>query len=339
MRAVVYSETGPSSVMRLVERPTPEPGPGQVRVRNIRSGVNPADWKARSGATNVFLAQEISPGMDGSGVVDALGEGVDSLTVGQRVWTFGAHYADATGTAAEYSIVVANRVAPLPDNASFDLGASLGVPGLTAWKGLTGSTQKLTGSVHDLAGMTVLVHGGAGAVANAAIQLSRWAGATVITTVSTPEKAELASAAGADHVVSYREPGVLEAIRDLAPDGVDYISEVAPAMNMDLNIAVAKQGARIGVYANDGGDALTLLVRSAYAQNITLDFYTVSGMSDTGRSRAAAELNEAVADGAYGVGADHGLPLHHMALRATAAAHDRQQSGVVGKIVIDVTED
>ena len=206
MRAVVYTESGDSSVLELVERDAAEPGPGEVRVRIVRAGVNPTDWKFRAGGMGGLAFPEIVPGQDGSGVVDAVGPDVTGLAVGDRVWTMLAQHTRPGGTAQELVVLPVANVAALPDAASYDIGASLGVPAVTAHRALTtsedGPDRLAPGA---LAGLTVLVAGGAGAVGNAAIQLARWAGATVITTVSSDEKAALAPAAGAHHVVNYRE--------------------------------------------------------------------------------------------------------------------------------------
>ena len=189
MRAVVYRETGPSSVLQLVDREVPEPGPGEVRVRLVRAGVNPTDWKFRAGTMRGF--DEVTPGHDGAGLVDAVGDGVTTLAAGDRVWLVLAQHGRAYGTAAEYTVQPAGLVVRLPDEASYDLGASLGVPAVTAHRALTsadGGPARLGAGAMD--GMTVLVQGGAGAVGNAAIQLARWSGATVVTTVSSAEKAD-----------------------------------------------------------------------------------------------------------------------------------------------------
>ncbi|MDO9497306.1 MAG: alcohol dehydrogenase catalytic domain-containing protein, partial [Nocardioides sp.] len=163
MRAVVYTETGPSSVLSLVERPAPEPGPGEVRVRLVRAGVNPTDWKFRAGMSQGY--DEVVPGQDGAGVVDALGPGVEGLAVGDRVWLVLAQYGRAFGTAAELTVQPAELVVPLPDGADFDLGASLGVPAVTAHRALTAAQDgpsRLGPGALD--GKVVLVAGGAGAV-------------------------------------------------------------------------------------------------------------------------------------------------------------------------------
>jgi NADPH2:quinone reductase len=194
MRAMSYRETGPSSVLKQVEREVPEPGPGEVRVRVFRSGVNPTDWKFRAGGMPGGMTyDEITPGQDGAGVVDAVGEGVEHVQLGDRVWLVLAQHGRPHGTAAEYTVQPAGRVVRLPDAASYDLGASVGVPAVTAHRALTageGGPARLGPGA--LGGKVVLVAGGAGAVGNAAVQLARWAGASVITTVSSDEKAALA---------------------------------------------------------------------------------------------------------------------------------------------------
>src|SRR5258705_4599785 len=177
MRAVVYSTGGDVDVLRLVDRPVPDPGPGEVRVAVHVSGVNPTDWKARRGQPR--FPQQV-PNQDGAGVVDAVGPGVEPGRVGERVWIWEAAWQRAEGTAQEFVVLPARQAGALPDGASFELGASLGIPALTAHRCLTvadgGPTRLGPGA---LSGRTVLVAGGAGAVGNAAIQLAGWAGARV----------------------------------------------------------------------------------------------------------------------------------------------------------------
>jgi NADPH2:quinone reductase len=227
MKAIVYRSTGGPDVLELVERPIPEPGPGEVRVRVRMSGVNPTDWKARRGSRGGTEGVAQVPNQDGAGVVDAAGEGVDrAARVGRRVWIWEAAWQRPEGTAQEYVTLPLRLAVPMPDDLSFELGASLGIPALTAHRCLTlaeGGPERLAPGA--LAGRTVLVAGGAGAVGNAAIQLARWAGATVLSTVSGPEKAALARAAGAQHVVNYRAGETAAAIRALAPGGVDALAQ------------------------------------------------------------------------------------------------------------------
>src|SRR4029453_11896862 len=188
MKSVVYSRTGVSSVLQLVDRDVIEPAPGEVRVRTVVSGVNPTDWKSGLGSGDGAAPPfpEVTPNQDGAGVVDAVGERVADLAVRDRVWVYLAGHQRPTGTAQEYTNLPAARVVRLPEGTEFDVGASLGVPAMTAHRALTVSEdgpERLHAGA--LAGKVVLVAGGAGAVGHAAVQLGRWAGATVITTISS----------------------------------------------------------------------------------------------------------------------------------------------------------
>ncbi|GAB2943994.1 NADPH:quinone reductase [Nonomuraea fastidiosa] len=337
MRAIVYRTTGDPDVLELVERDTPEPGPGEVRVRVAVSGVNPTDWKTRSGATNPKIFPEVTPHLDGAGVIDAVGEGVDAGRIGQRVWLYMATLGRATGTAAEYTVVSADQAVPLPDGVSFDVGAALGVPALTAHRALTvaedGPRRLRPGA---LEGKVVLAAGGAGAVGHAAIQLARWAGATVISTVSGPEKARLATAAGAHHVINYRQGDPAGEIRAIAPDGVDIIAEVALGANLELDLAVLRTGGVISTYANDGGKPVGLDVRQNMMLNTRFQFLVLYTVGEEALLAGAEDVAAAVADGAMPVGEEHGLPLIRFPLERTADAHRAVEGGAVGKVVVDV---
>lgn len=335
MRAVVYSENGPSSAMRLTERPVPKPGPGEVLVRLVRAGVNPTDWKVRAGLSATLATPEATPGQDGAGVVEGIGEGVTTHIVGQPVWLFMVQHGQAWGTAAEYVTVPAHKAVELAAGASYDLGASLGVPAMTAHRALTsGAVERV--APESFSGLTILVHGGAGAVGNAAIQLAVWAGATVITTVSSAEKAALAKAAGAHHIVNYRDGDPAAEIREIAPDGVDQIVEVAPAVNNDLDRAVIARRGTIAIYANNGGDELTMPLRATFSLNLRYQFIQLYGIEDAQIQAAAEDVATAVAAGALRVGAEGGVPLHHYRLEEIAAAHDAVEAGAVGKVLIDL---
>jgi len=339
VRAIEYSVTGDPDVLTLVDRPLPEPGPGEVRVRIHRSGVNPTDWKSRRGAGPGAVVQPAQvPNQDGSGVVDAVGQGVESALHGLRVWIWeAAHERPAGGTAQEYAVVPARHVVFLPDVASFDLGASLGVPFLTAHRCLTvtedGPTRLGPGT---LQGRTVLVAGGAGAVGNAAIQLARWSDATVITTVSSPRKANLAARAGADHVLDYTTQDVAAEVRAIAPHGVNTVVEVSPKVNAALDAQVLARHGSVAVYANNGGNEVELPVRPLMAPNARWQFVLVYNAPDDWRARALEDVSGAVLTGAVRVGEEAGLPLHHFTLEQTAAAHAAVEEGTVGKVLIDV---
>jgi NADPH2:quinone reductase len=337
MRAIVYSTTGDSSVLSLADRPVPEPGEGQIRVRVVRSGVNPTDWKRRSTGDLGFA--EVTPDMDGAGVVDAVGPGVLSHRAGDRVWVLLAAHGGPYGTAAEYAIVPAAHAFALPPSASYDLGAALGVPAITAHRALTvseGGPSRLSPGALD--GRTVLVAGGAGAVGHAAIQLARWAGATVVTTISSPGKAALATAAGAHHTVDYRHGDPAKEIRAIAPRGADIIVEVAPAQNAALNQAVAAEHGTLAIYANNGGDTAAFDIRPHMMLNTRVQFLILYTLGEPALQAAAEDVGAALRDGALPVGEEHGLPLHHFPLERTAEAHDAVENGVIGKVLISVAE-
>ena len=340
MRSVVYSRTGDPSVLRLVDRDLTEPGPGEVRVRVVVSGVNPTDWKSRLGSGDGAAPPfpEVTPNQDGAGVVDALGEGVLDLAVGDRVWVYLAGHQRPTGTAQEYTNLPASRVVRLPIETSFDIGASLGVPAMTAHRALTVSEDG-PDRLHPgaLAGKVVLVAGGAGAVGHAAIQLARWAGATVTTTVSGAAKAALAAAAGADHVINYRDVDAATAIKKVAPDGVDLVVEVAISANSQLNIDVVKPRASVASYANDRGGEFTLDVRQNMIKNLRYQFVLLYTVGDAALTAAVEDITLALVDGALPVGENAGLPLHRFPLAKTAAAHQAVQDGAVGKVLVDVS--
>jgi NADPH2:quinone reductase len=339
MRSIVYSQPGTSAVLSLADRPVPEPGDGEVRVRVVVSGVNPTDWKARQGGTygDGLPFPEITPNQDGAGIVDAVGPGVEGLSVGDHVWLFMAAASRPTGTAQEYTVVPAARVVPLPEGVSFDVGASLGVPAMTAHRALTvhedGPTRLSPGA---LSGKTVLVAGGAGAVGHAAIQLGRWAGATVITTISSDDKAALATAAGAHHTVNYREEDAAERIRAIAPDGVDIVVEVSIPANAELDAAVLANHGVVSMYADNGGDAASIPVRPNMSINARYQFLLLYTIGDAALRAAAEDITAALRDGVLPVGDDAGLALLRFPLEETAAAHDAVQGDAVGKVLIDV---
>jgi NADPH2:quinone reductase len=338
MRAITYTRPGDPSVLELVEKPIPEPGAGEVRIRVLVSGVNPTDWKSRSGAFGGGPTEATVPNHDGAGVVDAVGAGVTGLREGDRVWvTLAGDGRPGGGTAQEFTVVPADRVFALPGGADVELGASVGIPGVTAHRALTVAEDGPARLGPDaLGGRTVLVAGGAGAVGNAAIQLARWAGAEVIATVSGEAKARLATAAGAHHVVNYKEADAAEAIRGVAPDGVDLVVEVAAGANGELDLAVLRPRGTISIYANDGGAPFNLDVPRNLGLNARYQFVLLYTVGWDRIAAAAAAINQAIQDGALGVGEQAGLPLHRYRLEDAAAAHAAVENGAVGKVLITV---
>ncbi|MDQ1597134.1 MAG: NADPH:quinone reductase [Microbacteriaceae bacterium] len=340
MKAIVHTQPGDASVLRIVDRELPQPGAGEVRVRVVLSGVNPTDWKSRSGGYGGDSGgAELVPNQDGAGVVDALGVGVDQFAVGDRVWmVLAAHERPSGGTAQEYTVVPVERVFPLPAGATFELGASIGIPGTTAHRALTvaedGPRRLSPGALAD---KIVLVAGGAGAVGHAAIQLARWAGATVISTVSSPEKAALATSAGAHHVVNYRSSDATEQVRSLAPDGVDLIVEVALDQNANLDFDVLKPRGTISTYASSGDGTVSLNIRQNMGLNSRLQFVLLYTVGWNLLREAGDDINAAIADGALPVGEAAGLPVRYFPLEQTADAHRAVEDNAVGKVLVRVS--
>ncbi len=314
MRAAVYRSDG---VIHVEDIPDPSPGPGEVRVRVAVSGVNPTDWKARAAGAELQV-----PNQDGAGCVESVGPGVDASRVGERVWIYFAAWQRPWGTAAEYCVVPASRAVPLGD-ASFDLGASLGIPALTAYHCLLADGP--------ITGKTVLVQGGAGAVGHAAIELAKWAGARVVATVSSPEKAELALAAGADAVAQYTTDDYALSMRRFLPDGADRIVEVNLVANSADDVGFLAPNAVISSYAGGPEDLVSLPVRALMAPNILLRFVLVYTIPEESLKAAVEGVSRAVE-----VGALTTLPLHRFPLERAAEAHDAVAAGAVGKVVIDI---
>jgi NADPH2:quinone reductase len=278
------------------------------------------------------------PGQDGAGTVAEVGQGVDPAIRGERVWVWEAAWQRPWGTAAEYTVVPARQAVLLGPGPSFELGAALGIPFLTAHRCLTlGETVPDRVGPGSLTGRTVLVQGGAGAVGNAAIQLARWADATVIATVSSPRKAQLAAAAGASHVVDYRRQDVVAEVRKVAPKGVDVVVEVSAASNAAVDAQVIGLHGAVAVYADDGGAEVTIPVRAQMVPNARWNFVLVYTEPERAKVLGVEDVNAAVLDGAVRVGDEAGLPLHVFPLAETAQAHRAVQDGAVGKVLVDVT--
>ena len=322
MKAALYERHGlAADVLQVADVETPEPGPGEVRVRMTLSGINPTDWKSRSGATARPMDSFQIPHHDGTGVIDAVGHGVDNSRIGQRVWTFLAADRRQWGTAAQWSILPSRQAVPLPAGASDELGASLGVPAITAHRCLFADGP--------IDGKSVLVAGGAGAVGHFAIELAKFFGARVVATVSGPQKAELAREAGADAVVNYRDPDAADQLRAFAPT-MDRIVEVALGANLELDLAVSGPSTHIVDYAAEPTDPV-LPVRRCMTANLTLRFVLLYGIPAEAADLAVADISTALAAGALSE-----LPMTRLPLHEIAAAHDAVEAGTVGKVVVEI---
>lgn len=327
MKAVFYERLGPArEVLQFAEVPQPEPAPGEVRVRVQWSGVNPSDVKTRMGVRGPGMPYpRVIPHSDGMGVVDAVGAGVPAGRIGQRVWLWNAARARAHGTACEWLCLPQEQAVPLPEGVSGEAGACFGIPALTALHAVL-----MDGGV---AGKTVLVQGGAGAVGHYAVQFaSQFGAAKVLATASTPEKAALARAAGADEVVLYKSEPVVERVRELTGgQGVDRIIELDLAANGAADVEMLRDNAECVVYGSSGA-AVQLPFYPLIAKNIQLRFFIVYHLTPPDRARAVATLTRMLERGALQHNIGCRLPLAE-----AAKAHEMVERGeVTGNLVLQV---
>jgi len=321
MRAAVYEGRGASDVLQVKEVPTPGPGVGEVRLRLHVAAVNPTDWKARKSGGDLDADFQI-PGQDGAGVIEAVGPGVDLGRIGERAWVYHAAYRRPFGTAAQYTVVPARQAVRIPEGTGFDQAAALGIPYITAYGCLL--------SDGPIDGQTILVHGGAGAVGHAAIQLARRAGAHVITTVSSKAKAAIATSAGAHVIVDYTQKSALEQVAAAARAGVDRIIEVDLTHNLELDRAVIVPHGVIVTYAADADDP-TVPIRALMNGNVTLRFVMVYGFTPSTIAAAIDDITRGLVDGDLTP-----LPVIRFSLDQIAAAHDAVEKRSTGKVLIDL---
>jgi NADPH:quinone reductase-like Zn-dependent oxidoreductase len=327
MRAAYYDRQGPADeVLCVAELPTPQPGPGEVRVRMHMSGLNPTDLKARTGFSAPMPFPRIIPHQDGAGVIDAVGDPEEAGRIGQRVWIYEAQYGRASGTAAAFVVVPAGHAVPLPGDVSFEVGASLGIPALTAHRCLFADG--------DINGRRVLVQGGAGVVGTAAVLLAKWAGAWVAATVMNAEQASIARAAGADLVLDRLNDDVAGAINThTRRAGVDRIVEVNVQANLDLDLACLASGGVISAYAAaQATDELSLPLLRAMVHGCVLRFVYIYSVPQEAKIHAIRDITACLASGAY---SPHvGLKVD---LQKIAEAHQALEAGaVMGKVLIAI---
>jgi NADPH:quinone reductase len=326
MRAVWYERNGAADVLHLGEMPDPMPGPGEVRVRVVTSGINPSDWKRRQGLTRRLEFPRVIPHQDGAGVVDQVGPGVPASRLGERVWLYQAQIGRAFGTAAEYTVQPAIRAIPLPANTDFVEGAGLGVPAMTAHRCVLADGP--------VTGKTLLVTGGAGAVGHYAIQWAKLHGARVLATVSSDHKSQIALTAGADATINYRTENTVQRLMDLTSGaGVDHIVEVDFAGNFAVSREVLRDNGVLAIYS--AGVAPQPLVPLQFkASNITVRFVLVYDMPEAAKDAAVHDITALLAGG----------KLRHLSgprfpLESVQEAHQAVEGGAIGKVVLEVAQD
>jgi NADPH:quinone reductase len=323
MRAAYYERNGSASeVLKLGDVDTPRPGPGEVRVKLATSGVNPSDVKARSGATRKIAYPRVIPHSDGAGDIDMVGEGVSSARIGERVWVWNAQWFRPFGTCAEYVALPSEQAVRLPPRTSFEAGACLGIPAMTAYH-----AAAISGAAP---GVTLLIAGGAGGVGHFAVQFAKAAGATIIATVSSPEKAHLARAAGADHTIDYKRESVGERVMAITgKKGVDAVIELDFAANAKLIPDVLRSRGHVVIYGTGPSQPQVpwmFLLRHA----ITLQYIYVYELDALERAAALRAISRALDDGRLVNNVGMTLPLSD-----AVAAHQAVESGkVLGNVVV-----
>ena len=326
MRAAFYERMGSArDVLRLDDMSNPQPLAGEVRVRIHWSGLNPSDVKTRAGLLGrPMVFERVIPHSDGMGVVDAVGDGVNKRIIGRRVWVYNAAWGRPFGTAASFTCLPAQMAVPLPDETPDEAGACLGIPAMTALHAVL-----MDGGV---AGKTVLIAGGAGAVGHYAIQFAAQMGAgRILTTVSSESKARLALDAGADEVINYKTVPVAERVRELTQGlGVDRVIEVDIAVNGNQNLDLLRAGGECVAYGSSPAP-LTLPFPALLAKNLQLKFFLVYQLATRDRAVAQAVLQRLLKQKTliHNIGAR--LPLSDI-----ATAHEMVEQGALGNVVLSV---
>ena len=322
MQAAYYERNGLArEVLRIGEIQTPSAGPGEVRVKLAASGVNPSDVKSRQGSTRKIAFPRVIPHSDGAGVIDDVGDGVPKSRIGERVWVWNGQWKRAFGTAAEFIVVPTAQAVALPGNVSFEAGACLGIPAMTAIHAVV-----LAKATKDT---TLLVSGGAGAVSQYVIQFAKAQGATVIATVSSPEKAKAAHEAGADHTVDYKRESVGERVMEITGNrGVDVTIEMDLTANAKLIPNVLRPKGSVIVYGT--GPEAVLPAAFCLVNSIRLQFFLVYELDAAERERALAAINSALKTGSL----LNRILQPTYSLADTVAAHEAVERGTIGNVIV-----
>ena len=323
MRAAFYEKNGPAhEVLSVAEVDTPRPGPGEVRVRLRVSGVNPSDVKAREGRTRKIGYPRVIPHSDGAGEIDMVGDGVPAGRVGERVWVWNAQWKRAFGTCADHVVLPAALAVPLPGHVSYDAGACLGIPAMTAYHAVA-----VSGAAK---GKTVLVTGGAGGVGHYAIQFAKARGAAVLTTVSSDSKGKLARQAGADHVIDYKRENVGERVAALTGKAaVDAVIEMDLAANAKLYPSVLRPRGHVVVYGTGSAEA-AIPAQILLVNAMTIQFVYVYELTAEERAAAVSAITRMLENKTLINNVALSLPLKDI-----VAAHEAVEQGkAMGNVVV-----
>ena len=328
MKAAWFDSFGAAADTLVVgELPRPDPGAGEVLVRLSTSGVNPSDVKKRAGAfPNLLDDGLVIPHSDGAGVIEAVGEGVPRSRIGERVFVYQAQYGRRFGTAAEYVALDQLRAPRLPDNASLEIGACIGIPVMTA--------HRCVFADGPVKGGTILVTGGAGRVGYYAIQWAKWAGAAVVATASNPADAETCREMGADHVVNHREPAWGDAVLDCTGGSrVDRVVEVEFGANLPEVLKCIRTGGTIATYSSTVVKEPQLPFLQMMFMDLTTRMVIVYAMPEEAKALAVADTCRLLEQNALRHRIAHSLPLD-----AIVKSHQLIEQGGFGGCVVIHTD-
>jgi NADPH2:quinone reductase len=323
MRAAYYEKNGAArDVLTVAEVEAPRPGPSEVRVKLKTSGVNPSDVKAREGRTRKLTFPRVIPHSDGAGEIDRVGDGVPGARQGERVWVWNGQWKRPFGTAAEFIVLPAALASPLPAGVSFEAGACLGIPAMTAYHAVAVANIDKSSKV--------LITGGAGGVGHYAIQFAKARGATVLTTVSSDAKAALARQAGADHTIDYKRENVGERIMALTgKTGVDAVVEMDLAVNAKFYPGWLRPRAHVVVYGTGSAEA-TIPAQPLLVNSVTIEFVYIYELTAKEREAAVSAINRMLETKTLINNVALTLPLEHI-----AAAHEAVEGGkIMGNVVV-----
>ena len=324
MRAVYYEKNGSArEVLRLGDVDTPHAGPGEVRVKLATSGVNPSDVKSRQGLTRKIAYPRVIPQSDGAGTIDEVGDGVPKSRIGERVWVWNGQWKRAFGTAAEFIVLPAAQAVKLPNKTSFEAGACLGIPAMTAHHAVAlAGVEK---------GTALLVSGGAGAVSQYVIEFAKMRGATVITTVSSAEKTAVAREAGADHTINYKSENVGERVMQITGKrGVDAVIELDLSANAKLIPAVLRPKGSVIIYGT--GPEATIPAAFCLTNTIRLQFFLVYELDAAERERTVAAITSALEQGKL----INRIATPTYPLADLSAAHEAVERGSIGNVIVTI---
>jgi len=326
MKAAWYEKTGDAAnVLKVGELPDSSPGSNEVLISVKTSGINPSDVKTRAGARGDIQFSRIVPHSDGAGIIVDVGKNVNSNRIGERVWIWNAAYGRPNGTCAELIALPENQAVAMSDHVSFEAAACLGIPASTAYYGIFAE-----GSVQN---KTLMITGGAGAVGFYGIQLAKWAGAKVISTVSSKEKSKIAEDAGADLVLNYKKDNVVDSVLEYTKGaGVDRVLEVEFGGNVKINQKIVNTNGTIAAYASMGNIEPSLPFYDFMFKGIKINTFLIYSICKKDRKMLIEGMTKALNENAL----EH-LIASSFALNDVVDAHKEVESNKnVGNVIITI---